>query len=37
MLELLMVASRRKDWKRTSAESSVMSPDDPNSQKTKLK
>ena len=29
MPELLTMASRRKDWKRVSAESSLKSPNDP--------
>ena len=34
--ELLTMASCRKDWKRISADSSVMSSDDPVSQGTEL-
>ena len=35
--ELLTRVSCRNDWKRTSAESSLMSPDDPIGQGTELK
>ena len=36
MQELLTRASCRKDWKRISAEPSLMSPDDPIGQGTEL-
>ena len=37
MPDLLTMVSCRKDWKRISAESSLMSPDDPSSQGIELK